>query len=467
MNYIKDINSFIMEAISMKMYKENLPKKYWYSKSEGYKKWDKLFGKGVNRISIPLNKSKIDIPTSTPLMEEINELFIPLGYKINSFEDYLNNKVYKIGDTKNPMKIGGLLNKSNPSLFKKFDVDTERKKWKDKINNSDKDLKIIISRHPYDLLGMTSGRDWRNGSCMKLGAKDDKVYLDILASMGDKSNENEKSGKWKNKIKQDIKEGVLVAYVVKFSDDNINNPISRVLIKPYVNDSDESEIIWVSSDMIYGQEVDGFKETVDSWIDSWQEYILAGTYCIKDNIYADRKYAININKPMSDWTQEDKNTFLDWYMPNLWSLNSNGEIDVDGDVNLYKQGFSELPVKFGKVEGNFRVGFNNLTSLKNCPSYVGGYFDVEVNQISSLEGFPEYVGDDVYIGWNKLKNLNGLPKKINGTLSCSANMLKSLEGFPEYVQDSILCKGQIGGYKFKKSEILKVCKVNDNSIISV
>ncbi len=467
MNYIKDINSYINEAISLKMYKENLPKKYWYNKSKGYKNWDNLFGEGINRISIPLKSSSIEVPSSTPLMEEINEIFIPLGYKINSFEDYLNNKVYKINDTKNPMKIGGLLNKVNPDLFKKFDVDTERKKWKDKISNSNKDLKVVISRHPYDLLGMSSGRDWRNSSCMRLGSKDDKVYVDILASMGEKSNKNEKVGKWKNKIKQDIKEGVLIAYVVNIDDNNINNPISRVLIKPYYNYHDKNEIIWITSDMIYGQEVEGFKSSVDSWIDSWQEWIRQGLYYIKDNLYADRKYGVNVRKPVSEWTEEEKVNFLNWYFPNMWTLNSDGEIDIDGNVNLYKLGLSELPVKFGTVTGFFNVSFNNLTSLENMPYSVGDYFDVQVNKITSLENFPSFVDNDIFIGWNNLKNLNGLPKTINGTLDCSANMLKGLEGFPKYIRDSVSCKGQIGGYKFKKSEILKVCKFNENSIISV
>jgi hypothetical protein len=75
MGHIKSIQEFLSEAISMKMYKENLPYSLWYDKSEGYKSWDNLFGKGINRITIPLKSSTIEIPKSTPLMEEINKLF--------------------------------------------------------------------------------------------------------------------------------------------------------------------------------------------------------------------------------------------------------------------------------------------------------------------------------------------------------------------------------------------------------
>ncbi len=293
MNYIQDISSFITEAISMKMYKENLPFDYIYDKSEGYKSWDNIFGVGVNRISIPLKSSELKLPKTVPLMEEINELFIPLGYQINSFEDYLNNKVYKISDTKNPMKIGGLLNKTKPSLFSRYDTDTERKDWRDRINNLDKKLKIVISRHPYDLLGMSSGREWGSGTCMKLGcSEDDKVYINILASMG--QNKIEGVGSGKNKIKRDIIEGVLIAYVVNIDDNNINNPTSRLLIKPYFNEKDKTHIVWVASSKIYGSLVDGFKPSVDNWIGSWQYETPSGLYCLKGGLYPDGEKEIKM-----------------------------------------------------------------------------------------------------------------------------------------------------------------------------
>jgi hypothetical protein len=82
MNYIKGINSFIIEAISMKMYKENLPKELWYDKSFGYKEWDSIFGKGINRISIPLsNRGKLKLPKSIPLMNRINKSLCNRKYK--------------------------------------------------------------------------------------------------------------------------------------------------------------------------------------------------------------------------------------------------------------------------------------------------------------------------------------------------------------------------------------------------
>jgi hypothetical protein len=448
MNYIKDINSFINEAISMKMYKENLPKELWYDKSDGYKNWDKLFGEGVNRISIPLKSSRIILPETTPLMEEINSIFIPLGYKINSFEDYLNNKVYKIGDTKNPMKIGGLLNKVDVGLFKKYDVDTERKQWRDMINNSDKPLKIIISRHPYDLLGMSSGRDWRLSSCMRLGTKDDKVYRDVLGFSNKEDYETknvygvyydwvETEGGNKDSIVYDIEEGVLVAYVVNVNDNNINKPLSRLLIKPYVNKRKDDDIVWISSDTIYGETVEGFKSSVDVWLDSWQKNNFNGIYCIKRFLYSDRKNNVIKISDISKFYKDFLNQVCKKSsgMSGKWEINSNGEVDVDGDVDMSGLDLTEIPIKFGEVDGDFNCSNNNLTTLKNCPTYVGGYFDCSSNKLESMLHSPSYVWKYIDCSWNNLKSLEFSNPSKNQTylksFSCHNNKITSLEGIPK------------------------------------
>jgi hypothetical protein len=463
MKHIKDINSFISEAISMKMYKENLPREYWYKKPMAYKKWDKLFGKGINRISIPLKNSSLSIPDSTPLMEEINEIFIPLGYKINSFEDYLNNKVYKIGDTKNPMKIGGLLNKINPTLFKKYDTSTERKEWKDKINNSDKDLKIIISRHPYDLLGMSSGREWRLSSCMRLGAKDDKVYK-LLGF-----DEYEEDGKFKNKIKEDIKQGVLIAYVVKSEDSNINKPISRLLIKPYVNEKDGQDILWVSADRLYGQSIGGFKSSVDEWLGSWQGEDFVGLYCMKRDLYADgMRGEIEMFEPIDKWTDKDRIEFLNevCFGRHKWTLNYKGEVDVDGNVYFGHFRLTEIPVKFGRVMGDFRCGWNNLTTLKNCPDYVDGLFVCAHNKLTSLQYCPTSVNTFSCYN-NQLTSLEFAPTSVSGSFECYNNQLTSLEFSPTSVNTFSCYNNQLTSLEFAPTTVRFDFKCSNNQLTSL
>ena len=81
-----------------------------------------------------------------------------------------------------------------------------------------------------------------------------------------------------------------------------------------------------------------------------------------------------------------------------YTINSQGEIDVDTRVNLRNKNFEELPYKFGRVIGYFDVGSNpNLTSLKNCPNYIEGSFDVDgCAKLDSLEGCPKEIDSVFY-----------------------------------------------------------------------
>ena len=77
-----------------------------------------------------------------------------------------------------------------------------------------------------------------------------------------------------------------------------------------------------------------------------------------------------------------------------YTINSKGEIDVDGGVMLTNKHLKELPYKFGRVKGSFTISANEeLTSLKNCPDEVGGYFSCyQCSRLFSLEGCPKEVG---------------------------------------------------------------------------
>ena len=85
-----------------------------------------------------------------------------------------------------------------------------------------------------------------------------------------------------------------------------------------------------------------------------------------------------------------------------YTINSQGEIDVNENVWLYKSlkknDFKELPYKFGIVNGFFSLGgCQNLTSLKNCPNYVTNLFScICCPKLDSLEGCPKEVGKNFY-----------------------------------------------------------------------
>jgi hypothetical protein len=142
-----------------------------------------------------------------------------------------------------------------------------------------------------------------------------------------------------------------------------------------------------------------------------------------------------------------------------YTINPDGSIDVDGDVDLTEWNLTKLPLKFNKVSGsflcydnyltsldgcpkevvgNFYCSKNNLTSLDGCPSYIGGGFDLYGNNIKSLVGCPREIGGFFNCQQNGLTNLEGCPREIGGFFGCSDNYLTSLVGSPKYAT-SVYC----------------------------
>jgi hypothetical protein len=97
-----------------------------------------------------------------------------------------------------------------------------------------------------------------------------------------------------------------------------------------------------------------------------------------------------------------------------YTINPDGSIDVDGDVDLSFNDLTELPLRFNKVSGYFRCHNNRLTSLKGCPRWVGGYFNCNYNRLPSLEFSPEYVSDDFNCSYNKYLTNNYCDTEISG-----------------------------------------------------
>ncbi len=93
-----------------------------------------------------------------------------------------------------------------------------------------------------------------------------------------------------------------------------------------------------------------------------------------------------------------------------WDLNENGEVDTEDSVDMSNRNLTEIPIKFGKVKGNFWVGFNNLTTLKNLPNEIDGLIDLEGNNLTEYfknlkeEDFPHWDKLD----WDVVKNYQSL-----------------------------------------------------------
>ncbi len=75
--------------------------------------------------------------------------------------------------------------------------------------------------------------------------------------------------------------------------------------------------------------------------------------------------------------------FLDQYHIMGYTINLDDSVDVEGDVHLSYKTFTQIPVKFNIVTGDFTCNNSRLTTLKNAPNYVGGSFRCQFNSLTS------------------------------------------------------------------------------------
>jgi len=122
-----------------------------------------------------------------------------------------------------------------------------------------------------------------------------------------------------------------------------------------------------------------------------------------------------------------------------WSVNENGELDVNGYVHLVDRALYQLPNRYGKVTDGFDCSWNNLTTLEGCPYWVGGDFSCKDNMLKTLEFAPYHVG------------LN---------FECSNNDLDYLDYAPEYVGGDFSAYNQKSDVKFKESDVRDICEVD-------
>jgi hypothetical protein len=221
--------------------------------------WDRLVetpnstkARNGNRIYIPYINEEDENPSNNIVKNEVADFLNSKGYKLH---DYFKGTVIepKYG---RETKIGKIID--NPELLKKFNNDEVRRGYKKKNSY------IVLSRHPYDIAGMSTNRGWT--SCMSIDRKENPV------------------DNCSRYVKEDIKYGTIVAYFIDKNDLNINDPIGRVLIKPYLNE--DGVVIYNVSSTTYGSPPAGFKPQLESIFDLANSNKRMGMYSMDEKLYA-------------------------------------------------------------------------------------------------------------------------------------------------------------------------------------
>lgn len=200
--------------------------------------------------------------------------------------NYLAKKCVKITDVdqKNEYNIGKVIAKD--ALAKAaFDNDPQLQ------NSKSNKLMLVVSCHPYDIIGMSTGRNWDKQSCMRLD--------DGHTNVGNK-------GAHSSAVTQDVAKGTMVAYAVESTDANIAKPKCRCLIKPFRNE--KGDILYRRESSIYGNNVPGFSKALSKVLNDLNKETPDGEYRLVAGLYDDgvgREYSHTSKKHGDNITFKD------------------------------------------------------------------------------------------------------------------------------------------------------------------
>jgi len=345
----------IYEAISLAQAKKrNLSKKY----GGAYRidKAKELFGT-KDRLVFDIDLDDADvIRKSNPLIGKINELLDQKfngETRINSKKEYISGVIYDRKDVakKQPKKIGRLLGKIGTpeaeELLKAFKVDPVRQ-----TKGAD-GYSVVISRHPYDIAGMSTDRNWT--SCMDLGTE-------RLQYKGSYSN----TGTYNRYVQADVRSGSLVAYLVSNTDRHkngklaVNKPLSRILLRPFINMEDPKDVVYGLGPM-YGTKTQAFSDFIENWLKNEVNTNTKGKEYFKDTDV----YPNDPDRPINFKVSTRKNTRGETYF--FDALNE--DIDNSKYINNFIVDVRETN---DDMRLKFEVIFNIPTTIKLEPfSYDG------------------------------------------------------------------------------------------------
>ncbi|GAB5388544.1 MAG: hypothetical protein Alpg2KO_15120 [Alphaproteobacteria bacterium] len=362
---------------------------WWGTRNSAYYKdrYDQEIFNGRDRIYIPLQKPAGQSETEIAVRRRLTEL----GMTEIDYADGLCKD-----DRGNTRKIGRTLS-NDPELLKAFGNDATRN-WKKQM--------VVISRDPYDIARMSTGRGWK--SCMKQGHP---FYR--FAQL-------------------DAQIGTLVTYLISKDDPHILDPQSRVLLKPHENSDGERILV---PGVLYGLPNELHEDTIRNWVDNGYNFGKSGRFNRSMLLYGDRQPRRRVRLPENTEGARLEQVFD--ILKVKYDKQPGGGYRVKGDLDLSGMALSKLPnLSNVVVEGNFDCSGNVLTSLEGSPQSVSGSYVCSGNRLRSLTGISGYIGLHLTADDNRLENLQGAPQTIRGSLSVVRNRLRTLTGAPTTIGES-------------------------------
>lgn len=350
-----------------------------------------VFG-NKHRLIFPLKVDIVDVGEQEhPIYNDIRDLLIAHGYLVETLQDYIKGVAFPIvgsdTDQKNPHKIGKLLSKFAPTgNIQITDRETRSKKTiagqpllhafkMDPIRQSAGKYFVVISRHPYDIAGMSTDRNWT--SCMDMGPKIE--YKNRTKTQG---------SNW-DYVAADVKHGSIIAYLVSDSDRTpagkiaLRRPLSRILMKPYISSQGQAAY---GVGRMYGVDSKQFAAFVEQWVAELNRDIdHTQLYTLHPELYFDIG-----DRPVGFQTKFDVlNDIITSYLDPMQE-----SFVTIGDYQMGQRG-ALVPVTFEfEVDGilidTMEQQFTSITasSLKKVPIAVKSLLNIFANKLQQMRRDP-------------------------------------------------------------------------------
>lgn len=298
-----------------------------------------------------------------------------------------DNDAYKIIDYQNGLasdargnkrKIGRLI-KDKQGLKFAFEEDPSRMA---------KELVIVLSRREKDICKGSYKRGWK--SC-RAG-----MFASVDTGL------------------KEAGEGVLVAYLIRPDDPDISDPLTRIYIKPYVQNTLKSEFgtprVRINDVILYkaftpiGFFNPAMKNAIDDYIDTV--------------INADTPYDDYILPSVLESFEEPRRVT---YLPN----------DAEAALQILKIGYKKQnDVIYVKDLNLVNLGIHKLPDFSDV--VVSGTFNVSHNPIMSLKNMPQSIGGDILVFKTKILNFDYAPDRIGGEINyCETPYLQTVRNIPK------------------------------------
>ena len=357
------------------------------------------------RVYVPYDQSQIE--------RKIQDALAGSGYEIKSYAD--GHAVDGRGRTIGLGKVFGILDR--PDLEKLYSTDImSRDLQKQSVSTL-----LVFSYHPYDIAGMSTGRSWR--SCMTIATPKDE------------------GGVNSHYVSQDLIAGTFICYLVASTDTNIRSPYARVLIKPFINTENPSQIVFVPELRPYVPKpfaggTGAFIRTVEDIINDAHDNEYVGRFRMDERLYCDSGQREVVKLPGSTERYESPLPLpttveeVERRVRDLIALDvlrySDYTITPDLKVKLEKSQrikfigdtlqWSQLPVQFAASEANVGISLYldsvPITTLAGSPPTVQDFELFNLPLLKSLEGGPSACGMMTVKDVSRITSLRGAPQSV-------------------------------------------------------